>query len=80
VDWFNIDRPWGDERQRSRGFGATLMALAEEARRSSKAQLVVWTWSFQAKDFYHSLGCSESGRTMDHPEGQPRIQFLMRLA
>jgi hypothetical protein len=56
------------------------MALAEgEARRAGKTQVVVWTWSFQAPDFYRSLGYIECGQITDHPEGHSRIQFVKRL-
>jgi GNAT superfamily N-acetyltransferase len=80
LDWLYVDLLWVDDSQRGKGHGAALMALAEqEARKAGKTHIVLWTWSFQAPDFYKSQGYVECGRITDHPKGHDSIQFVKRL-
>jgi GNAT superfamily N-acetyltransferase len=81
LDWLYVDWLWVDEGQRGKGHGAALMALAErEARAASKTHIVLWTWSFQAPEFYRALGYEECGRLVDHPMGHDTFHFVKRLA
>jgi GNAT superfamily N-acetyltransferase len=80
LDWLYVDWLWVDESQRGAGHGAALMALAEqEARKAAKTHIFLWTWSFQAPEFYTSLGFVECGRIADHPKGHDNIQFVKWL-
>jgi GNAT superfamily N-acetyltransferase len=80
LDWLYVDWLWVDDGQRGKGHGAALMALAEqEARKAGKTHIFLWTWSFQAPDFYKSQGYVECGRITDHPQGHDNIQFVKRL-
>jgi GNAT superfamily N-acetyltransferase len=80
LDWLYVDWLWVDDRERGKGHGAALMALAEqEARKAGKTHIFLWTWSFQAPDFYKSQGYVECGRITDHPKGHDNIQFVKRL-
>jgi GNAT superfamily N-acetyltransferase len=81
LDWLYVDWLWVDDSQRGQGHGAALMALAEEeARKAGKTHVFLWTWSFQAPEFYRSLGYEECGRITDHPKGHDTIHFVKRLA
>jgi GNAT superfamily N-acetyltransferase len=80
LDWLYVDWLWVDDSQRGRGHGAALMALAEqEARAAGKTHIVLWTWSFQAPEFYRALGYEECGRLVDHPKGHDEFYFMKRL-
>jgi GNAT superfamily N-acetyltransferase len=80
LDWLYVDWLWVDDSQRGKGHGAALMALAErEARKAGTTHIFLWTWSFQAPEFYRSLGYVECGRITDHPKGHDNIQFVKRL-
>jgi GNAT superfamily N-acetyltransferase len=80
LDWLYVDWLWVDESQRGNGHGGALMALAEqEARKTGKTHIFLWTWSFQAPEFYRSLGYVEFGRLTDHPKGHDAIEFVKRL-
>jgi GNAT superfamily N-acetyltransferase len=80
LDWLYIDRLWVDERARGGGAGRLLVALAEdEARRRGLSHVHLWTWSFQAPEFYRSLGYEEFGRLDNHPRGHAVHMFVKRL-
>jgi GNAT superfamily N-acetyltransferase len=80
LDWLYVDWLWVDDNERGKGYGAALMALAEgETRKAGKTHIFLWTWSFQAPEFYQALGYVECGRIMDHPKGHDNIQFVKRL-
>lgn len=80
LDWLYVDWLWVDDSQRGGGHGAALMALAEqEARKAGKTHIILWTWSFQAPEFYRSLGYVECGRITDHPKGHEVFHFVKRL-
>jgi GNAT superfamily N-acetyltransferase len=80
LDWLYVDWLWVDESLRSKGYGAELLMLAEsEACASGVTHIFLWTWSFQAPDFYKSQGYVECGRITDHPKGHDNIQFVKWL-
>jgi GNAT superfamily N-acetyltransferase len=80
LDWLYVDWLWVDERHRGNGYGASLLALAEEeARKAGMTHVFLWTWSFQAPAFYRSQGYVECGRITDHPKGHDNIQFVKRF-
>jgi GNAT superfamily N-acetyltransferase len=76
--WLHVQILWIDEAFRGRGFGARLLARAE--------QEAVWrgchyayldTLSFQARDFYEAKGYRFFGALTDHPVGHSRY-FLSK--
>lgn len=80
LDWLYVDLLWIDEGQRGRGAGRKLLDLAEaEARAFGASHIHLWTWSFQAPDFYTTMGYREVGRLTDHPRGFDSINFLKAL-
>jgi GNAT superfamily N-acetyltransferase len=80
LDWLYIDRLWVNEGARGSGAGRQLVALAEEeARRRGLSHVHLWTWSFQAPEFYRSLGYEEFGRLDNHPRGYAVHMFVKRL-
>ncbi|MGL5115690.1 MAG: GNAT family N-acetyltransferase [Beijerinckiaceae bacterium] len=80
LDWLYIDLLWVEDPQRGKGYGATLMALAEqEARARGATHITLWTWSFQAPSFYVAQGSVECGRIANHPKGHDFVQFVKWL-
>jgi len=65
---------------RGKGVGSQLMARIEEEARS-RGMSGIWldTYSFQAPEFYKSLGFSEFGRIDGYPADGARHFFLKRL-
>jgi GNAT superfamily N-acetyltransferase len=81
LDWLYVDLLWIDETQRGQGVGKQLIDLAErEARAFGATHIHLWTWSFQAPDFYAAMGFQEVGRLRDHPRGHDSIEFMKVLA
>lgn len=80
MDWLYVDLLWVDPSQRGKGYGEKLMALAEDsARGAGKTHVHLWTWSFQAPDFYRRLGYVEFGHLTDHPKGHDTFMFRKTL-
>lgn len=79
-DWLYIDELWVDESCRGTGMGKQLMAKAEEhAMRNEISGLWLWTQSWQAPDFYKSLGFEEFTRFENFPVGHSRIGLRKSL-
>jgi ribosomal protein S18 acetylase RimI-like enzyme len=73
-----IEVVWVSEPERSRGLGRALMERAEsEARARGCVAAQVDTLSFQAPDFYRSLGFKVIGTIPDFPAGHARY-FLLK--
>jgi N-acetylglutamate synthase-like GNAT family acetyltransferase len=71
---------WIDEADRKRGLGSTLLAAVEvEAIRRGCRQLMLWTHSFQAPDFYARHGFEQLVTVPDNPVGHTDILMVKRL-
>jgi len=76
--WFHIDLLWLPEALRGHGFGAQLLAQAEdEARRRGAKHAFLDTFSFQAPEFYKKYGYRVFGELPDFPRGHVRY-FLVK--
>jgi len=76
--WLHISLLWVDESIRRQGFGAALMAAAEqEAVRRDCRGVHLNTFSFQAPEFYLKQGYSVFGELPDYPLGHTRY-FLKK--
>jgi GNAT superfamily N-acetyltransferase len=75
IEWL-----WVAEPQRGRGLGRRMVLAAErEAAARGCAVVRVNTHTFQAPEFYLSLGYSEIGRAVDAPVGHGEVFFSKRL-
>jgi GNAT superfamily N-acetyltransferase len=76
--WLHVDILWVDERLRGQGYGARLLAAAEdEGRRHGCHGVYLDTFSFQARPFYERLGYEVFGTLDDYPKGHTRY-FLRK--
>ena len=69
--WLDIDKLWLHEQLRQRGYGARLLARAEQ-RAIERGCLYAFlsTFSFQARGFYEKLGYYVVGEVADYPPGE----------
>jgi len=68
---------WVEESRRGRGWGARLLAAAEqEARRRGCSQILLMTFTFQAPDFYASHGFTTLAAVTGYSQGHQNL--LMR--
>ena len=80
MGWLYVDYLWLAERLRGAGLGARLMAqVEEEARRRGCVGVFLYTYSFQAPDFYHKLGYQLLGVLDDCPPGHQRLYLKKPL-
>jgi GNAT superfamily N-acetyltransferase len=71
-----VEYLWVEASRRGSGIGTRLLAAAElEARRRGCAKVVLDTHSFQAPEWYRSLGYDEVGTTTDTPKGFSQTLF-----
>jgi GNAT superfamily N-acetyltransferase len=76
-----IEFLWVGEDQRGHGYGARMLAMAEdEARRRNCRQAFLDTHSFQAPDFYSKHGYAQCGVADDWPLGYKQYYFQKRLS
>ena len=69
-DWLHIEYLWVWEELRGQGWGSALIrSLEDAARQRGCRHAQVYTWSFQAPDFYGKLGYRIVGRLDDYPPG-----------
>ncbi|MDN0075644.1 GNAT family N-acetyltransferase [Crenobacter sp. SG2303] len=81
MGWLYIDYLWLHATQRSAGLGTHLLALAEEEARSRGCiGLFLYTYNFQAPDFYQKQGYQLMGVLEDCPPGYQRLYLKKRLA
>lgn len=79
-NWLYIQYLWVDTNAAGKGYGKDLVKQAEElARTRGCTGLHVDTFTYQAPDFYKSLGFSEFGRLENYPENEQRIYLQKRL-
>lgn len=80
MDWLYVDLLWVDETQRGKGFGKQLLAEAERAARAfGLTHVHLWTWQFQAPEFYRAQGYVECGRLDNHPAGIASYNFVKAI-
>ncbi|WP_409290610.1 GNAT family N-acetyltransferase [Peribacillus sp. SCS-37] len=71
---------WVDESLRGEGFGRKLMKKVEQYAVEKKCRMIkVDTFSFQAPDFYISLGYQVYGKIEDFPEGYDHYFLVKKL-
>jgi len=81
MGWLYIDYLWLHTTQRGAGLGARLLALAEEeARRRGCVGVFLYTYNFQAPDFYQKQGYQQMGVLEDCPPGHQRLYLKKRFA
>lgn len=72
---------WVDESLKGKGFGKQLIKEAENFAVEKKCRMIkVDTFSFQAPDFYKSLGFEVYGIVEDFPEGHNHYFLLKKLS
>ena len=75
-----VKQLWIDEQQRGQGLGSTMMMAAErEATRRGCVQIVLSTHSFQAPEFYESLGYVRLAAIPNYPKGHENILYIKYL-
>ena len=76
-----IGMVWVREADRAGGWGARLLAAAEDAARERGCrQVLVSSFTFQAPEFYARHGYTEFARSPDLPvEGEADVHFLKLL-
>ena len=75
-----IEFLWVHDDQRGCGYGARMLAMAEdEARRRACRQAILATHSFQAPEFYLKRGYIQCGLADDWPVGYNEHYFQKRL-
>ncbi|MBC3839223.1 GNAT family N-acetyltransferase [Streptacidiphilus sp. 4-A2] len=76
-----ISMLWVREDSRKDGWGAKILAAAEEeARRRGCDRVCVSSFTFQAPGFYQKHGYLETGRTLGIPGGAEDIHMFKTLA
>jgi GNAT superfamily N-acetyltransferase len=75
-----ISMLWVHQDYRKEGWGARILAAAEEeARRRGCDRVCVSSFTFQAPDFYQKRGYVETGRTLGIPGGGEDVHMFKRL-
>jgi GNAT superfamily N-acetyltransferase len=72
---------WVVESSRHKGLGSDLLAAVERhAREKGCTQVLLWTHSFQAPEFYARRGYQLTARIADHPIGYSSGVYVKRLS
>lgn len=72
---------WMDSSLRGQGYGTKLMKRIEEFAKEKNCRMVkVDTFSFQAPNFYKSLGYEVYGILEDYPEGYSQYFLFKKLS
>jgi ribosomal protein S18 acetylase RimI-like enzyme len=75
-----ISMLWVHEAHRQDGWGAKILAAAEEeAKRRGCDRVCVSSFTFQAPGFYQKYGYVETGRTLGIPGGNDDVHMFKRL-
>ena len=73
-DWLYVDCFWLPDDLRGEGWGARLLAAAEdEARKRNCRHVRLFSFSFQAPGFYEKLGYRLFGVLEDYPPGHAQV-------
>lgn len=79
--WLSISQLWVAEEYRGKGFGAKLLALAEEEAIARNCfGVLLDTFDFQALDFYLKLGFEVFAKLDNFPVGHTRYYLRKNLA
>lgn len=79
-EWLHIITLWIKEDLRKRGYGHSLMAVAEEeALQRGAKNAYLDTFSFQAPDFYKKHGYEVFGTLDNFPPGHQRLYLTKKL-
>ena len=77
--WLYIDTIWIDTNYRKQGIGQYLIKSAEQkAKNQGIKRARLWTFDFQALNFYQKLGYTVYGQLEDFPEGHT-IYYLKKI-
>ncbi|WP_210014472.1 GNAT family N-acetyltransferase [Pseudomonas palmensis] len=80
MGWLYIDYFWLSDAARGHGLGSELLMRAEEeARARGCTGLFLYTYSFQAPDFYQKQGYHIMGMLEDCPPGYQRYYLKKTL-
>jgi GNAT superfamily N-acetyltransferase len=80
YDNIYVDLLWVDDPYRGHSIGTTLMKKAEEeAKKHNIRQIFLGTCSFQAPQFYKTLGYQQVGASKDFPKGFVNYTFCKKL-
>jgi ribosomal protein S18 acetylase RimI-like enzyme len=80
MGWLYIDYLWLDGQERGQGLGKDLLQAAEEqARQRGCVGVFLYTYSFQAPDFYQKQGFQIMGVLEDCPPGHQRYYLKKAL-
>ena len=75
-----IEYVWVRADRRGHGLGSRLLAAAEEeAQTRGCTQIVVFSHTFQAPEFYRRHGYVEYGRIDDYPRGHGEVHFAKQI-
>lgn len=78
--WLYVDYLWVADETRGTGLGSRLMAMAEaEALARGCARSRLYTYDFQAPEFYKRLGYTVWGVLEDYPPGHQQIWYRKDL-
>jgi ribosomal protein S18 acetylase RimI-like enzyme len=78
--WMYVNVLWVAERHRGKGFGQSLLRMAEaEASKRGVRNVFLDSFTFQAPDFYLKLGYREFGRLKEFPAGHDRVWMTKAL-
>lgn len=81
MGWLYVDYLWLHEDLRGMRLGEHLMRLVEqEAQRRGCVGVFLYTYDFQAPDFYHKQGYQLMGVLEDCPPGYQRLYLKKRLS
>ncbi|MCQ6268665.1 GNAT family N-acetyltransferase [Fictibacillus sp. WQ 8-8] len=74
-----VDYLWVDESLRGKGYGKELLKRIEEMARENHCRLVqLFTFSFQAPDFYQKNGDEIVGVVQENPTKEHQQYYLMK--
>ncbi len=80
MDWLYVDFFWLNPEERRSGLGSALLAEAEaEAKRRGCVGVYLYTYSFQAPDFYQKNGFVIMGVLEDCPVGHRKIYLCKKF-